>query len=155
MVFNCLISLAVISFILAVWVLVDGLRRGSWPLIWVLGTFVLGPIILPMYRARRPLLAGEARSGGPDWIVARNFSWVWSIYILVATFWVIWFFASDSQAADTDTQQAVWVNRILVLCFLGLCWVVPAIGGLFLSLVLRDPDEASINDDMETESSSD
>lgn len=52
--------------IIAVWVLVDGLRRGApqrQAILYGVGTLLLGPVVAPYYFASRPLTSGEVRQG--------------------------------------------------------------------------------------------
>jgi hypothetical protein len=47
----------ILYVVFAAWVLFDGFSRqtGGTAIGWALGTLLLGPIILPIYLARRPL----------------------------------------------------------------------------------------------------
>lgn len=54
----------VFNLIFAIWVLVDSRKRKANVLFWTIGTLLLGPIVLCVYFAKRPLKAGEVREGG-------------------------------------------------------------------------------------------
>ncbi len=137
MVLECFGSLLVLNMILALWVLVDSTRRQA-NFLWVLGTATLGPIILPVYRARRPLMGAEVREGGPDWIVARHFAWVWTLVMAVVIFWVVLSISNEVGIGDTygdDDIAAANLSRYLALAFLGVCWIVPMGAALVFSIV--------------------
>ena len=53
--------------VFTLWVLFDGLTRktGALAVLWAIGTAIVGPIVLPIYVASRPLKHGEVREGGP------------------------------------------------------------------------------------------
>jgi hypothetical protein len=133
MVIECFGSLLLLNIVLAAWVLFDSLQRGA-ELTWALGTVVLGPVMLPVYRARRPLRGTEIRAGGPDWIVSRNFAWTWTLAMIVIVFWVaLTLFANEP--ADPDAEQVANLQRGLALLFLSVCWIVPTGAALMFSLI--------------------
>jgi membrane associated rhomboid family serine protease len=51
--------------VFAAWILFDGLSRkhGGAAFAWALGTLFLGPLLVPVYLAKRPLKNGEFRIG--------------------------------------------------------------------------------------------
>ena len=51
----------------AIWVLIDSRSRRENPVVWTLGTLLLGPLVLPFYVPKRPLRSGEVREGGTGW----------------------------------------------------------------------------------------
>lgn len=58
----------------AVWVFADAKKRMNHPMGWPAATLVLGPVVLPVYFAKRNLKAGEVREGGTGWNVIKNFA---------------------------------------------------------------------------------
>src|SRR5258708_28900846 len=74
--------------IFALWVLQDGLSRklATSAAGWTLGTLLLGPIILPVYLAKRPLKKGEVREGGTAWNILKNFAVLWTVLMAIAGF---------------------------------------------------------------------
>lgn len=143
MVWQCIGSLLVLNLLLAGWVLQDSLKRRT-EITWALGALLLGPIMLPMYRGRRPLLPGEVRQGGPDWIVARHFAWTWTLVMLIVIFWTALTISKEDGAAGAGAaadSNAATLGQSLTLLFLGVCWLVPVAGALFFSMVAFVPDE--------------
>ncbi|PJF43143.1 MAG: hypothetical protein CUN55_09205 [Phototrophicales bacterium] len=137
MVLECFGSLLVFNMILATWVIFDSTRRQA-SFLWVLGTATLGPILFPVYLARRPLIGAEIRTGGPDWIVARHFAWVWTLFMAIVIFWVALSVINEVGIGENyseDATTAANISRYLALLFLGVCWVVPMGGALLFSIV--------------------
>jgi hypothetical protein len=63
----------------AVWVFFDGRLRKASAVLWSIATAVLGPIVLPVYLAKRPLKEGEIREGGFGWHLCKNLALLWTI----------------------------------------------------------------------------
>jgi hypothetical protein len=70
--------------LLALWVLFDGVSRNlrSSVLLWTAGTILLGPVILPVWLASRPLNRGEVREGGRAWNILKNFAVLWTVVVI-------------------------------------------------------------------------
>lgn len=137
MVWECFGSLLGLNLLLAMWVLLDSTPRRA-PFMWIVGTALLGPIILPVYRARRPLIGAEIRDGGPDWIVSRHFAWVWTVVMAIVIFWVALSIINEvgiSENYSEDDTAAANISRYLALLFLGVCWIVPVGAALLFSIV--------------------
>lgn len=139
MVIECLASWLVLNGVLAVWVVFDSRQRGANPLALGFATLVMGPIMLPLYRARRPLHPAEVRDGGPDWIVAANFAWLWTVYMAVGLFWVILTVTHNLPPNDDPNRPSAIFGRGLAVIFITVCcWILPAGAALFLSIVLHE-----------------
>ena len=68
---------------LSIWLHQDASRRQMQsPLAWVTVLWILGPLALAAYWARRPLFPGEARVGGTGWVLARS-------VVTALTAWVV------------------------------------------------------------------
>ena len=68
----------------AAWVFFDAGRRKNNRVLWPLATAILGPIILPIYFAKRNLRQGEVREGGTAWLILKNFALLWTVTMLAA-----------------------------------------------------------------------
>ena len=53
---------------------------------WPAMTFLVGPITLPVYFAKRHLKEGEVREGGTGWNVLKNFTLLWTLMMVVVGF---------------------------------------------------------------------
>lgn len=145
----CLLNLVILAALFAVWVFFD-VRRRKDKLMWVVGTLVMTPLLFPVYLARRRIVGREVRSGGPDWIVARHFVWVWSLFLAVVIFWTLLLTLSGEQfveaaagSSTADIERGQTVSRTVALFFLFLCWLLPAGAAFFLGPTMRDPDAIS------------
>jgi hypothetical protein len=73
-----------------IWVAFDSKQRKSLDWFWALVIFLLGPLLLPVYMAVRPLLPKEKRHGGLCWNIFVNFEqfFVWLAGIAAAAVFV-------------------------------------------------------------------
>ena len=121
---------------LSIWLHQDATRRQMQsPLAWVAVLWILGPLALAAYWARRPLFAGEARVGGTGWVLARSFvtaltAWV----VLIAAVFCIWLSA-----------YLPWVMVLALLATVGVLlagtWCFVVAGLLLVAWLLRDGDD--------------
>jgi len=68
-------------------------------ILWAIGTFLLGVIVVPIYLAKRPLKVNEVREGGLAWNLLKNFALTWTILMVAISISAI------SAAAGTDTSS--------------------------------------------------
>jgi hypothetical protein len=72
----------ILNLIFAIWVLFDGHRRKVNAIAWAIGTFAIGPIIFPVYIAKRPpLKAEEFRKGETPWYSFKSMAFFWTIVV--------------------------------------------------------------------------
>lgn len=125
--------------VFALWVVIDGQQRKDGFILWGLGTFLLGPIILPIYLARRPLKPGEIREGGRGWNILKNFALFWTILMFVAGIVGLVGASETVATADSEAEQAgAAIGTILGLGLLGATWFFPMVGALVLGLFLKN-----------------
>src|SRR5918997_6505407 len=74
-----------ISLVLAVWVGRDASRRQTRtaPFLWALGVLLIWMLFFPLYLTKRPLKAGEVRSGGGGWNFMKNLAIAVTVYVPV------------------------------------------------------------------------
>jgi hypothetical protein len=123
-----------ISLVLAVWVGRDASRRQTRtaPFLWALGVLLIWMLFFPLYLTKRPLKAGEVRSGGGGWNFMKNLAIVVTAYVPV----VMVLGLPDVAAQAPSTEEAVALVVIFVL-LLGLGWLIFAGGVLVIGLILR------------------
>jgi hypothetical protein len=123
-----------ISLVLAVWVGRDASRRQTRtaPFWWALGVFLIWMLFFPLYLTKRPLKAGEVRSGGGGWNFMKNLAIVVTAYVPVVV--VLGLFDVAAQAASTEEAVALVV---IVVLLLGLGWLIFAGGVLVIGLILK------------------
>ncbi len=122
----------------AIWVLVDGLKRKTKAIPWAIGTLLLGPVVLPVYVAKRPLKAGEVREGGTGWNVLRNFALFWTVLMAVAAVWGIVAVSERAATLQTEAERAgAAIGTALGLGMIAALWFFPMVGALVLGLFLK------------------
>lgn len=137
----------ILYMIFAVWVFFDARKRLNQPIGWPATTLLLGPLVLPVYFAKRNLKAGEVREGGTAWNVIKNFALFWTLTMIVGAMAGM---ANVSHMAGQATTQAekagTALGATLGLGMLFMLWfgvlVVALVIGLFLkksSIVERGP----------------
>jgi len=123
-----------ISLALAVWVGRDASRRQTQtaPFLWGLGVFLFWLLFFPLYLAKRPLKAGEVRSGGGGWNFMKNLAIAVTVYVPV----VVILGLSDIAAQATSSEEVVALIVFFVL-LVGSMWLVFAGGVLVIGLILK------------------
>jgi hypothetical protein len=126
--------------VFAAWVLFDGFSRrtGGAATAWALGTLLLGPIILPIYLATRPLTNGEIREGGTGWNVLKNFAILWTIVMAVATCSALSVMSNVTSNFRSDAERAgAGIGMFLGMGVLAAVWFVPTAGAALLGFLLK------------------
>jgi hypothetical protein len=126
--------------VFALWVVFDGLSRklGMSVLLWTLGTIILGPIILPIYLASRPLKHGETREGGKGWNVLKNFAILWTVVMAIATIAGLMAMAKNTTDLNSDAARAgAGIGMVLGMGFLAALWFFPTMGAALLGFLLK------------------
>jgi hypothetical protein len=123
-----------ISLVLAVWVGRDASRRQTQtpPFLWGLGVFLFWLLFFPLYLTKRPLKAGEVRSGGGGWNFMKNLAIAITVYVPI----VVVLGLSDVAAQATSSEEVVALIVFFVL-LVGLMWLVFAGGVLVIGLILK------------------
>jgi Kef-type K+ transport system membrane component KefB len=128
----------IVNVIFAIWVLVDGKKRKAKVIPWSIGTLLLGPIVLPVYVAKRPLKSDEVREGGTGWNVLRNFAIFWTIFMVVAAMWGMATVSEQAAMLQTDAEKAgTAIGTVLGLAMIAALWFFPMLGALVLGLFLK------------------
>jgi hypothetical protein len=126
--------------VFAAWVLFDGLSRkdGGAAVGWALGTVLLGPLVLPVYLATRPLKNGEIREGGAAWNVLKNFVIVWTIVMVVATFSSLSTMGRYTMTLQSDAERTgAGIGMFLGMGLLAVVWLVPTLGAALLGFLMK------------------
>jgi hypothetical protein len=126
--------------VIALWVLFDGFTRkmGVYAALWALGTALLGPIILPVYLAFRPLKQGEVREGGRTWNVLKNFAILWTIVMVIVTIAVMMNVADVTRGLNTEAERAgAGLGTLIGVAVLGVIWFFPTVGAAVLGFLLK------------------
>ena len=124
--------------VLAVWVLGDAAARKANGILWAVGTLLLGPLILPVYLAKRSLKSGEVREGGTAWNVLKNFAILWTVLMaIVAVISLVAVGQHTLKAQGEAEQTGAALGTVLGLGVIGAFWFFPMVGALVLGLMLK------------------
>ena len=126
--------------LLALWVLFDGVNRkmGAPLVLWVAGTVLVGPIILPIYLASRPLKQGEVREGGKAWNVLKNFAILWTIVMAIATVAALLNIADVTKRLTSEAELAgAGLGTLIVIAVLGAVWFFPTMGAAMIGFMVK------------------
>jgi len=120
---------------LGVWVLVDAWKRGAHKYLWwAIGTAVLGALVLPVYLAKRPLLAGEVRVGGTAWNILKYFAVLWT---LTSCYIAVYLFGSLAVTKELPSDDEKAWAAIFSLGFIGALWFFPMVTAMILGFFLK------------------
>jgi hypothetical protein len=122
----------------AIWVLEDCSRRRTSSLGWTLGTFFLGPIVLPIYFAKRPLKTGEVREGGTAWNILRNFALLWTVAMAAIGVGTLIAVSTNTATLQSDAERSgAAIGTALALGVIGALWFFPTLGSVLLGFLLK------------------
>ena len=130
----------VIFGLLALWVGFDASRRNlgaAKAILWAIGTFLLGVIVVPIYLAKRPLKANEVREGGLAWNLLKNFALTWTILMVAIGITAINSAAGTNASSDAEAA-GVAIGTGIVFVILAVVWFVPMVGALVLGFFLKN-----------------
>jgi hypothetical protein len=133
-------SYLVLYGIFAVWVAFDSFSRkmAVQAVLWALGTLILGPIVLPIYLAKRPLKNGELREGGTGWNVLKNFAILWTLVMAVVFVTSLMAMGKLTSSLDSSAARAgAGIGMMLGMGFLAAMWFIPTAGAALLGFLLK------------------
>jgi len=133
-------SYLILYGLFALWVLFDGLGRkmGASAILWTAGTLFLGPIILPIYLASRPLKQGEVREGGKAWNILKNFAILWTIVMAIVSISVLMSVANGTGNLTSDAARAgAGIGMALGMGLLAALWFFPTMGAALLGFLMK------------------
>jgi hypothetical protein len=120
------------------WVYLDTkARRICNPIAWAIIVPISWIFMLPVYLARRPLVAGEVRTGGTWWNLLRAFAATYAVgtallglrYLRPALFGLVWTIAAGNSAVMASSQ---FVGVLLLIA-------LPAVLALGVGMLVRKP----------------
>lgn len=89
----------------AIWLFLDAKKRKVNGIPWAIGALLVGPVVLPVYLAKRPLKDGEVREGGTAWNILKNFAIFWTILWAVAAIWGMAGIGEHKASLKTEAKQ--------------------------------------------------
>lgn len=126
--------------VFALWVLLDSFSRKirTAAFFWALGTALLGPVILPIYLASRPLKEGEVREGGTAWNILKNFAVLWTVLMVIASIVVVIEMAKrTSELTGEGAQTGTGIGIAMGLVLFAAAWFIPTAGAALLGFLLK------------------
>lgn len=123
--------------VLTIWVCFDAHKRNIEIAPWALGTALLGVIIVPIYLAKRSLLAGEIREGGTAWNVLKNFAILWTIAMGAVTLQGLVAVSEHSTGLSGAESAGAAIGTALGLGMIGAIWLLPFVGAFILGFMLK------------------
>lgn len=130
----------IIFGLLTLWVAFDANRRklgAAKTVLWAIGTFLLGVIVLPIYFAKRPLMANQVREGGLAWNVLKNFALTWTLLMVAIGISAIGAASQTSVSSDAEAAGAA-IGTGLVFVILAVVWFFPMVGAIVLGFFLKN-----------------
>ncbi|MBA2782543.1 MAG: hypothetical protein H0T74_06425 [Rubrobacteraceae bacterium] len=130
----------IIFGLLALYVIIDGSSRKLEvvkTVLWAIGTFLLGVVVLPIYIAKRPLKANQIREGGFAWNVLKNFALTWTILMVAISISAIG--AATGTPVNSDAEAAGTAIGVgIVIVILAVVWFFPMVGAIVLGFFLKN-----------------
>jgi hypothetical protein len=130
----------VLCGISAFWVFVDARKRslGGSAIGWAIGALLIGPILLSLYLAKRPLKEGEVREGGNAWNILKNFALFWTLTMAIAAVATMTSVSRHASTYTTDAEKAgAGVGTVLGLGLLFMLWFLPTFGAALIGFFVR------------------
>jgi hypothetical protein len=128
----------ILWIILAVWTFFDAKKRHNNAIGWAIGTLLVGPIVLPVYFAKRYLRVNEVREGGTAWNVLKNFSLYWTLTMfIVGVAGAIGAGGVISGAEDGAEQAGAVIGAGIGLTMIFILWLVVVVIALILGFFLK------------------
>lgn len=125
--------------IFAIWTFFDAKKRKNNLWAWPLSTFILGPLVLPFYFAKRNLKENEVREGGTGWNVLKNFALLWTLTMFIAGVMAI--IGAGSVVVNNTTTEAEQAGAIIGtgigIGMLVALWFFPMIVAIVIGFFLK------------------
>lgn len=113
-----------------------GLRGQS--LGWGIGILLLGPVVLPIYLAKRPIKEGEVREGGAGWNGLKHFALQWTLLTVIYAVSVIFDAAEQTRGVSAEVERAaVYRGEAEKMMVIAALWFFTILGALCLGLFLK------------------
>ena len=121
-------------FILSLWVVYDAGKRKNNMITWPVATALFGLIALPVYLAKRNLLADETREGGVAWNTIKYFVLFWTLTITIDGIHAI---AVMSEMTDRMSPGVSDFGEAIAIGAYVFVWFAVVILALILGLFLK------------------
>lgn len=135
-----------LNAVVALWVFLDARKRhADLPGAWAAATFIIMVLALPFYLAKRPLIKGEVREGGPTWSFSKSFAIVWTALMLAAGInGKLATSAAVAKAGVTAGSSGAAMLSGFGLAMIGGMWFIVLVAALGIGLYFRKPGSIEI-----------
>jgi heme/copper-type cytochrome/quinol oxidase subunit 2 len=131
----------ILSAILAFWVAADAYTRSNNVALWGIGAFIAGPIVIPIYCAKRHLNDGEQRKGGTGWIFAKVFVIIWTVTSIVVTVAGVISTNQSIAATTSEVEKAGMQAGAAFGMIINIAvWIIPVFIVALIGIILRRSD---------------
>jgi hypothetical protein len=128
----------ILWLLIALWVLFDARKRRNNFIGWAIGTFLLGPIVMSIYLAKRNLKENEVREGGTGWNILKYFTLYWTISMAVVAIAGMIGAGSVFNSAENELEQAgAIIGAGIGLSMIFFLWLIVAVIALVLGFFLK------------------
>lgn len=141
-----MLSYFILYICVAIWIFMDAKKREFNGILYAVATCLFGPLVAPVYLAKRNLKEGEIREGGTAWNILKNFALFWTVTMfIVGIAWIIAFFAASGAALNSSSDAAAnagvaagaAIGTVFVLGTLLSIWFFPMVCALVLGIFLK------------------
>ena len=131
-------SYFILYICVAIWIFMDSKKRKFKGTLYAVATCILGPLVAPVYLAKRNLKEGEVREGGTGWNVLKNFALFWTITMFIAGVAGMVGASDVAQQATSDAEKAgTAIGAALGIGMLLFIWFIPMVCALVLGLFMK------------------
>jgi len=128
----------ILYVIAAIWLFRDAKKRLTNGTPWAAFTVLFGPIVVPLWLAKRPLKEGEVREGGTAWNVLKNFALMWTLTLFIG--FIAGMASASNQAAglsDKYEKAGAGIGMALGGMAIFFLWFVVLVSALVLGFFLK------------------
>lgn len=128
----------ILYFMLGVWVFSDARIRNNNSAGWGIGTFLLGPIVLPVYLAKRNLKEHEIREGGTGWNILKYFAVLWTALMFIVTVISLIKIKGIADTAVSNAEKTgVAIGSGIGIVMIAMAWFFPVVAALIIGLFIK------------------
>lgn len=126
---------------ITIFVAIDAFKRKNRWFLWLLGTLISWPLILPLYFSFRNLKEGEERTGGPVWNIIKNYLLIYSTNIFLVILMLL-ILPQNMGYLSTEIFITEFAGFEISLSFIYyvifIVWLIPSLLFLMIGSFFKD-----------------